>query len=327
MKLRLNPLLLGAFITGALAIVVSALLGLGTISFHSIGTFVLYLPKSTSGVTEGTAVKLAGVRIGEVQSVRIFYDRDRHKSFVAVICRIKKDLLEDVDGHAIKLTKNPVIKKMVKEGLFAQIQTSGLVGAKFVELDFNAPAEPIHLEQTPDLPYPVVPSVPSKMSELSDNVSDILDHLRQIDFSNTIQQVNATLASARGQIMELQTNQLTDHVSAAAKSFGDFMSSADLRQAITRLQLAAASFQTLVTNVDAQVRPAGTNLDATLASARRAAADLDDLLTLRNQLGEQTHELLEQLNQTSRAIEQLADFVKRHPNALITGRAKPRDTQ
>ena len=324
MKIRLNPLLLGTFITGAVVILIAALLWLGSISFHPTGQFIFYLPHSTSGVSEGTAVELAGVRIGEVQSVRVFYNRQQRTSLVAVICRIKRNRLTDFAGHDIQLTDKRTLKKMITQGMFARIQTSGLVGAKFVELGFHADTSPIKLTNLPTLPYPVVPTLPSTMSELRGNVSDILLHLRQINFSNIAQHVNSTLASARQQFNELQSNQLTGHISTAAKSFGDFMKSAALKQALTRLQSAAANFQVLVTNLNAQVQPASTNFVATLTTARQSARDLDNLLTLRNQLGEQTHDLMQQLNQTALSIQRLADFIQRHPNSLITGRAVPK---
>lgn len=323
MKIRLNPLLLGAFVTGAVVIVICALLGLGTISFHPISHFVMYLPRSTSGVSQGTAVNLAGVRVGEVQSVRVFYNHKTHHSVVAVICVIKRSLLTDLDGQNIPITDENTFKKMVSQGLFAQIQTSGLVGAKYVELAFGPSSPPIQLPETPNLPYTVVPSVPSTMSKLSGTVSDLISNLGQIDFSNTIHEINTTLASARRQINDLHTGRLANNVSTAAKSFGTFMNSSDLRRTVTQLQTAAANFQNLVTNLNAQVQPAGTNLVATLDEARKSAQELNNLLGLRNQLGEQTHDLLDQLNQTARAIERLADFLQRHPNALITGRTQP----
>lgn len=323
MKIRLNPLLLGAFITGAFALAIALLLGLGPVSlFHPVGHFTFYLPRSDQGVTMGTAVSLDGVRVGQVERVRIFYDRANHQSLVGVTCRISKDLLTDLQGRPIRLTDRHTLTNLVSQGLVAQVQTTGLVGAKYIELGFDPAAKPIVLANLPSSPYPVIPTVPSTMSELTGSISGILANIRQIDFHALMQQVNGVLVAARGQINELGTNQLTDHLSAAAQSFGNFMNSSDLHGAVTRLRDAAVNFQNLVTNINAQVRPVGTNLNATLVSARQSVQELHDLLTLRNQLGEQTQELLQQLNQTARSIEQLSDFLQRHPNALLTGRAR-----
>ena len=325
MRLRLNPLLLGAFITGAVIIVIVAFLGLGPVSlFHPVGHFIFYLPNSSQEVGEGSAVSLDGVQVGEVERIRVYYDAGKHESFVGVICRINKDVLTDVQGHFIRLTDQRTLNKLVSEGLFARVQTTGLVGAKYVELGFDPPVAPVAMTGLPRSSYPVVPTVPSAMSQLTGNITGILSDIHRIDFESIVKQINGVLLSVQGQVGELETNRLTDHISDAAQSLGQFVNSSNLHDAVARIQDAAANFQTLVTNLNVQVQPATANLNATLVSARQSVQALQDFLTLRNQLGEQTQDLLEQLNQTARAIEQLSDFLQKHPNALITGRAQRR---
>jgi len=320
--MRPNPLFLGAFLCGAVAITVAVILGLGPVSlFHSSDQFIFFL-RATHGLSDGAGVDLNGVRVGQVQSIQIYYDRDRRASFVGVICRISRDSLVDLGGRPVPLTERRSLQALIDSGLFAQVQNAGLVGASHVELAFNAPGQPIQWARLPATPYPIVPSLPSTMTELTANLSDIVSNLRKIDFHAIMQQVDGVLGSARGQIAGLETNHLTDHISAAAESIGDLASSSDLRAAVARLQQAAAGFAALSTNLDAQVGPTAKDLDATLAEARKSTQALDDFLNLRNQLGGQTDELLEQLDRTARAIERLSDFLERHPNAIITGRAQ-----
>jgi paraquat-inducible protein B len=321
-KIRLNPLILGAFIVGGIVLAVVALLALGSTNiFKPTGHFLMYLPDSAQGVGPRTAISLEGVRVGQVDQIHVLYERQTRKSIVSVVCRITENLLTDVHGRQINLTDPSTIQDLVAEGLFAQVQTSGLVGSKFIELGFNPVSAPTMPTDMPASPYPVIPTVPSTMSELTDNISHILSKIREMDFPGISQRLEDVLASARRQIGELETNRLTTHISDAAASFDHFMSSPDLHQAVTRIQTAAGSLQTLVTNLNSQVPPVVTNLNTTLASAGQTVQDLRDFLALRNELGQQMQDLLKQLNRTARAIEQLADFLERHPNALITGRA------
>lgn len=302
--------------------VVALLVFLGNVNlFHEVGHFVFYLPRSTQGVDEGSAVKLDGVRVGQVEQVHVYYDRSTHKTLVGVICRIDKDLVTDLQGRAIKLTDSRTLTNLVSEGLFVQVQATGLIGSKYVELGFQPVSQPLAFSQLPPSPYPVIPTVASTMSELSGDISGIVSNVKRIDFQGLIRHVNGVLTSAQGQINELGTNHLTDHVSSAAASFGDFMHSSELRGAVARIQDAAANLQKLTSTLNADVGPACTNLNVTLASARQSVQELHDFLAVRNQLGEQTQELLQQLNETARSIEQLSDFLRRHPNALISGRA------
>lgn len=323
-KIRLNPLLLGAFIIGAVVLTVVGFLTLSSANiFRPTGHFIIYLSNSAQGVTAGTGVRLKGVRMGQVDEVRVLYDPRTRASLVSVVCRITENLLTDSHGKRINLTDRRTLEDLISDGLYAQVQTSGIVGAKFIELGFNSPSTPTVPPGLPPARYPVVPTVPPTMAEVTEDISHILSKLRGTDFQGIAQHIEDVLASARRQLGELETNRLTAHVSSAAASFDQFMSSPDLHEAVTRIQTAAASLQTLVTNLNTQVQPLSTNLNATLASASETAQNLRDVLALRNQLGQQMQDLLRQLNNTARAIQQLADFLERHPNALITGRARP----
>ncbi|HUA65525.1 MAG TPA: MlaD family protein [Alphaproteobacteria bacterium] len=322
MKIRFNPLLLGLFVVGGVAIAIAALLGLGSSLFHPAGHFVFYLPNSAGGLDQGSGVRLDGVRVGQIERVNIYYNPETQKSFVGVTCVINRNLLIDPQGNQLDITNPQKLKELVGKGLVVQVQTAGLVGTEYVELGFKGSEKPIVLTGLPSSPYPVVPAVPAKMAQLTDNISGIVSNLHQIDFGRLGQQINAVLVAANGQIAELQTNRLTDHISTAALSVGDFMNSADLRAAVARLDASASTLQSLLTNLNAQVAPTGTNLNATLVSARQSVEALQDFVKLRNQLGEQTYELMNQLNETARSVEQLSDFLQQHPNSIITGRTQ-----
>lgn len=326
MKIRFNPLLLGVFVIGGVVIAIAILLGLGSALIHRTGHFVFYLPDSAGGLNVGSGVRLAGVRIGEIDQIAVFYNPKTQRSYVRVTCEIDKNLLTDVQGKPIDLINPKSLQKLVSMGLVVQVQTAGLVGNAYVELGFNPSEKPLQLASLPPSTHPVIPVIPSTMSQLTDNVSGILSNIHQIDFHGLMKQVNEMVIAAHGQISELQTNHLTDHISTAAVSIGDFMSSSDLRSAVARLQDTASAFQGLAKNLNAQVTPAGTNLIATLNSAKQSLKSLQDFLQLRNQLGEQTYQLMDQLNETARSIQQLSDFLQKHPNALITGRGKQNDT-
>lgn len=325
MKIRLNPFLLGIFVIGGVAIAIAALLGLGSSLFKPVGHFVFYLPDSAGALTEGGAVKLNGVMMGKIDRIAAYYNPETRKSFVGVTCEINKDLLSDSQGHPISLKDPKSLQNLVSKGLTVQVQTAGLVGNEYVELGFNASKKPIHLTDLPASPNPVIPAIPSQMSQLTDDISGILSNLHQIDYNGLVKQANGVLVAVHEQVGELQTNHLTDHISTAAESVGNFVSSPDMQSAVKRLQGAISTFQGFMTNLNAQVAPAGTNLNATLVSAKESLATIQDFLKLHNQLGEQTYQLMDQLNETARSIEQLSDFLQQHPNALITGRAKQND--
>jgi paraquat-inducible protein B len=323
-KIRLNPLILGAFIVGGVVLAVVGFLALNKSSiFGPTGHFVFYLSGSAQGLSAGTAVRLQGVRVGEVDKLRLVYDRKARKLAVAVECSTTKIVLTDTQGRHIDLTNPRTLKELISEGLVAQVQTAGLVGAKFVELGFNPSPAPAPAAGLPESQYPVVPTVPSTMAELTKDLSGVLAHLREADIPGIAQEAHAVLASVRRQVSELETNHLAAHVSDAAASLGQFMSSRELSGALEHIRAAAVGIQNLAAKLDTQVSPLVKNADTALTSANQVAQDLRDVLAQRNQLGQQTQDLLNQLDQTARSIQQLADFLERHPNALLIGRAPP----
>ncbi|HVM49634.1 MAG TPA: MlaD family protein [Candidatus Acidoferrum sp.] len=324
MKIRLNPVILGAFIIGAIAIIVIAFLALSSTNiFQATGRFVIYLPNSAQGVNAGTSVSLQGVRLGQVGQVDVLYDQRTRNSMVRLVCEITENRLNDARGRHINLTRPDTIRRLVGQGMFAQIQTAGVVGAKYIELGFQPKSHPSTPPDMPPSPYPVVPTIPATMSELTENISGILANIHKMDFPGISKQLEGVLASARDQLGEMQTNRLTSNISSAAQSIDRFASSAELRDAVGRIRTAAAGLQTLVTNLNTQVQPLATNLDATLAAAGQTVRGARNLLSGRNELGQELQDVLNQLDRTARAIEELAQFLDRHPNALITGRANP----
>lgn len=335
MRVRLNPLLLGAFILGALILAVIALLTLASGNgFRPSGHFVFYLSGSAQGLDKGTTVSLNGVRVGQIVEVGVLYDRRSHESLVRAVCQVSRGRVSTPDGKPIHLNDDRVISQLVTEGLRAQIQTAGIVGSKFVELDFYNPREHPPATNLPASPYPVVPTVPSTMAELTKAGSRILDELRQLDLAGIGRQVGEVIAKVDRQVSQLQTNRLTDHLSAAAGSIERLAASTNLQSAIAGIEGAAVSLDGLLTNLNAQVVPLSGQFETTMAqgkialsSVNQTALEVRDFLALRNQLGEDTRDLVQQLTRTARTIESLADYLERHPKALLSGRQQPPSAQ
>ena len=87
MRIRINPLLLGGFIVGAIVLMIIALLTFASGSwFQKRGHFVFYLTGSAQGLDKGTGVSLNGVGVGQIDSVGVVYDPRKQQSRVRVLC-------------------------------------------------------------------------------------------------------------------------------------------------------------------------------------------------------------------------------------------------
>src|SRR5881392_1856638 len=99
MKTKVSPAVVGAFVIGGFALLITALLSFGGFSFFAKpDRFVVYFDESIHGLSLGSDVKLRGVRVGRVTTINIRYDEKSNHSAVAVICELNKDVMTDATG-------------------------------------------------------------------------------------------------------------------------------------------------------------------------------------------------------------------------------------
>ena len=78
MNKKMSPTLVGAFVLGALALVVVGILAFGTGElFAKKYEFVLYFDSSVNGLNIGAPVKVRGVEIGTVTNILLSLDREK----------------------------------------------------------------------------------------------------------------------------------------------------------------------------------------------------------------------------------------------------------
>ena len=324
MKTKLSPILVGLFALGALALVVVGLLSFQSIHFFSKpGRFVAYFSESAQGLDVGSAVKLRGVRVGRVVEIRVRYDAKIRPAPVAVVGELDNNAITDGAGQTIQLTDRATFQRLIAEGLRAKIDLAGITGLQFVELDFLDPQEFPAPPANRDAEYSVVPTVPSEITELMANLSKIVSDLKKANFAEVSSELKLLLVTANHKVAELDLQKMVTQVTAAADSITALASSAEAKAAFANLNKTATDVQGLVTRLDTQVEPVRTELVRTLHSFHDAAESVQKFLGPQSGLGEEAGRTLQQLTATARSLQELADFLERNPNALITGKKRP----
>jgi paraquat-inducible protein B len=207
--------------------------------------------------------------------------------------------------------------------LRAKIDLVGITGLQFVELDFLDPQQFPAPRPENEAEYPVVPTVPSGMSELIANLSKIVNNLKQIDFAELSHELKSLLATANQEVGDLDLKKMVAKVTAAAESIEALAGSAEAKAAFANLNKTATDVQGLVAKLDTQVEPVRAELVRTLHSFHDAAESVRKLLGPQSGLGEEALRTLQQVTETAESLQQLADFLERNPNALITGKRRP----
>ena len=331
MKTKISPATVGMFILGALTLFVVGFLSFGGSNiFVKPSRFFIYFEESVSGLDPGAPLKFNGVRIGRVAAVNVRYDETTKKALVRTICEINRNVLTDRNGVMIDLTNPVELQGLIDRGLRARLNLTGITGLLFVELDFEDvskyPADPRFMAEQ----YPVVPAIPSPISEVQQSIVEIVANLKQVDFAGLSKALKALLASASQKVGEFDTKALTGKLGQAADAVNVFVSSPGAQQAFTNLNAALTDLRALLAKLDGQVGPVSDDLKKTLAEAQTALKSLDSAAaTTRRFVQEQDHlgddvtQALQQVTAAAAAIERLADALDRNPSSLIVGKKKP----
>lgn len=332
MKTKVSPAIVGAFVIGACALGVIALLSFGSFSlFSKPQRFVVFFDESISGLDLGSPVKLSGVRVGRVVDLNVRFDQARKQSVVRVVCEFNRNVIKDGLDSELDVTNREVLQRLIDDGLRAQIGVIGLAtGLLYVELGFMDPQEYPFVSRSADEKYAVVPYVPSTFSEFQANFSEILTNIKGVDFVGLAKELRGFITDARGQLNQLELEQLVAKWTAAADSINTLTASPEVKGTIANLNDAALELKHLVGKLDGQVEPTAARLNetldqtkATLEAFNAASQTLRKFINAQHNLGAESGEAFAKLTAAAEAVQRLADFLERNPQALLAGRKQP----
>jgi paraquat-inducible protein B len=340
MKTKISPAVVGVFVLGAFAIGIIALLAIGSLSlFSKPERFMVYFDEGISGLDEGSPVKLRGVRVGHVVGISIRYDKETGKSLAAVVCELNRGAIKDEAGANMDVSDRGALQALVDKGLRAQLEISGLAtGLLFVELDFMDPAKYPDTANKTEVKYVVIPSAPSEISEfrasastLLANATTLLARMQEIDFKGLSDDLKKLSVEARLRLEGVDFKGLADQWRKTGESVDALARSPDTLHAIENLNKTLEVLRTTIARVDSQVDSNGTELKATLTEAKAAlesfnaaAKSAQAIINAQQNFGADATRALERVADAAESVQQLADFLERNPNALVSGRKGPK---
>ena len=319
------------FVLGSLVLGVVAFLSFGGTNIFSKPTrFLIYFSESASGLDPGAAVKLDGVRIGRVAAINVRFDPgSREPALVQVICEVDRNVLNDRAGRQIDLTAPAELQKLIDHGLRARLNLTGITGLLFVELDFEDvrkyPPNPRFMAEQ----YPVVPAIPSPISEVQQSIVEIVANIKKVDFADLSKQIKTLLVNTNQKITDLDLKPVSEKVGRAADAVEAFVSSPEARQAFANINRATDQVRATLARIDGQVGPVSDNLNASLAEAQAALKSLNaaalvthNFVQAQGHVGDEVSDSLRQVADAAAALERLADALERDPSALLVGKKK-----
>src|SRR5512139_3715931 len=128
MAKKVNRTLIGAFVLGAIILVVAGVMVFGSGKFFAKrNTVVMFFEGSVKGLNVGSPVVFRGVKIGEVTNVRLLFDPQKLSALIAVYAEVDPESFTvSVPGEEKsvleKARRGALLKPLVEKGLKAQLQ-------------------------------------------------------------------------------------------------------------------------------------------------------------------------------------------------------------
>ena len=322
MSKKINTTSIGLFIVSGLALGVTGLLLFSSSKmFSKTRDGIVYFNQSLNGLSEGAPVKYRGVTVGSVKRVMVKFNQHPDDFAMPVIFEVDEALMRERVGDDFgEFFTDKQVAERVKQGLRASLQTESLVtGVLYVDVRINTNAPPPVFHQLKKI-YPELPSEPTQIQQLMENLASLDLKAIQTNLNNLIVKLDTTVGSLNmAQINREMTNLLA--------SVDRLVSNPDITNALAGVRPTLEQYKELGAKLNSKVDPLSDSITNSLAEANRALAQLRgagenmrQMLSPDAPIRNDLDLALQQLTAAGQSITDLVDYLKRNPNALIVGR-------
>jgi paraquat-inducible protein B len=323
-----NPTLVGAFVVGAVILVVGAvtILGSGRL-FRKTYEFVLYFEGSVSGLREGAPVKYKGVEIGAITSILLQLDEGAEVNRIPVIIKLEANKISGSRGVGGSLTDPAGLKAAIDRGLRGQLQSESIVtGVLFVALDL-VPDSPAKFVQPPGSRYQEIPTITTTLQKAQDIVGKLLTKLDDIDIKELLTSVTDAVKNIDGFTKNQDLQQAFAGVNRLVNKPELHAAIKSLDQTVLRISQAADGVQKVAGSLDRSVATLSADLKETLTGVRDAVkqiqvtvANVDGFVDPNSPTAYELTKALKELSGAARSLRLMADYLERNPSSLLFGK-------
>lgn len=284
--------------------------------------YVLHFPDTIRGLSEGAPVEFRGLRVGTVTDISFEGNAESGPVRTPVVIAIEpervpmsdaseggafEELGEEQQRHRVRV----LLERSVRAGMRARLQTGNLLtGQMFVELDFVPDAEPAEVVYGGELPE--LPTVAGVFDGITRSLSRVLTKLEK-----------------------LPLEQIGRHVENTAAGIDKLVNSEDTQDAVVQLSEALSKLNTVLAVVADKTGPLIDTVESTgedlgslivttekvMKRAESALYSIEKSVSPDGPVGGEVLTTLEQLSAAARSIRIMAEYLERHPEALIKGKA------
>jgi paraquat-inducible protein B len=275
MSKQANKTVIGAFVIGALALIVVAIVVLGSGRlFRERVNYISFFEGSVRGLRIGAPVAFRGVTVGTVTAIQVKFISEDLTFRIPVFYEIEPERFSGLEGDADREPAD-LVPVLIERGLRAQLGTQSLVtGQKYINLDFypEAPAA-FMADQIPDFrkkfqDHIELPTTPGSFQKIERALNDL-------PLTEIIEEARSAL---KGIERTVNSPEIADSLKYLRRTLQDMQKmvrrmDSKIDPLATAIEETVRDVQTLVKNADRKVDSLSTSIEQTSDSAR---ATLDD---------------------------------------------------
>ena len=325
---------IGLFVVGATGLAVIGIIILGAGKWFEKSALVeTYFYESVQGLEIGAPVRIRGVRIGRVESIKlareeygVIFDPKTDSFPYRGLVLVRMSVRPTVAVHLKEEDEAILMKQVADAGFRFRLASQGITGVLYIESEFLDPERypPIEIAWTPKTPY--IPSAPSTITELGADLRSITRKLEQVDIDKISKNLDTMITSVTRLVNEIQGEQLGTEVKqvmtelrGSLQEARRVVASPDLNKALKDSSIAMADIRRTAADLShtaKDMRLAMTQLPEIATRLNTSMRRIDTLLASK---GETIDDLLDNLHSVSEELNYLTKALEHYPSQVLFG--------
>ena len=302
MEAKTNYTIVGSIVVILVISLISATLWL-SVGFNQrdYSFYTVYLSESVGGLSEESAVKYNGVKVGFVKTIALNIN----------------------DPRQVELTLAVENNIPITNSTAATLISQGITGTTYIGLSASS-SDLTPIQRMPGEPYPVIPAKPSLFNQLdmiikevSENVNKVSFQLQRIFNEQNSLYIKHTLANIEQVTALIATN--SANINTSIKNADIFLAnlsraSKDFPLTVKELNSVIRRFHSVANDMSA----ASKNVSKTMVSGRHTIDQVSQEAVPSATI------LLHRLNAISTNLEKISNEIRQNPSVIIRGSTPPK---
>jgi paraquat-inducible protein B len=325
-----NKTVIGVFVVVAIALVVAAVLILGSGKFFKHNPkFVAYFQGSVKGLSVGSPVAFRGVKVGTVTEIKMLFNPKDLSIMIPVYLELEQGSLQMAQGDQTmedyrklhSMGMKDFAENLIRRGVRAQLDMQSIVtGQLMVSLDFypDKPAKLVGADQR----YPEIPTIPTTMQQLA-------ERLEKVPIDEIVAKLNAAMGGIDKLVNSPETAGTVKAIRQAVDEIRSLVQNLDsqVKPLTATMTNVATHVDQLATRLETRIEPLASSITktsdeaaVTLRKAQATMGTIDDVAGEDSIVSYRLGKTLEDLGSAARSLRLLADTLQHQPDAVIFGK-------